>query len=157
MKPEDRTKLVSLSPPEAAGLTAYLEARNQPILGVTAVIFTIRNRAAHGGRGKTWQEVVFWPKQYSCWNSDDPNYNRGVQLGLQMLQGRQLRNIELETCIAIAEYIRRADRIDNPYTDVTGGAMHYYAVSIPRPAWAAEPAKLSCKIGDHAFYTGVAL
>ena len=157
MKTEDRALLIKLSASEAAGLTAYLEARNQPILGVAAVVFTIRNRANHGGKGKTWQEVAFWPKQYSCWNSSDPNYTRGVQLGQQMLQIRPLRNIELEACLAVAEYIQRADRIKSAYVDPTGGAMHYYAVSIPKPAWAGEPARLSCKIGDHAFYTGVAL
>jgi N-acetylmuramoyl-L-alanine amidase len=158
----DRTRLMALPPAQAAGLTAYLESRSQPVLGIVGVIFTIKHRASlkdwHApDDAHRWQAACFAPWQYSAWNTHDVNCLLGLNLAETFLAGRhapQLADrIILETAIWLAERVL-AGEVDDPIS----GATHYYADSLlHRPSWADAPAHLTAHIGQHRFYAGVAL
>jgi N-acetylmuramoyl-L-alanine amidase len=149
--------LAALSPSQAAGLTAYGEARNQPVFGIVAVVCVIRNRV-RAGKWATWQAACFADYQFSCWNHTDPNAVRLVDLGERLLAGRPWPAalgdvLVLETCLWIAEQIYRG-----PVDDVTGGAVSYFNPKVVEaPRWAGPPARKTVTIGDHVFYAGVAL
>ena len=57
---------------ELVGLTLYGEARGEPIEGIVAVGCVIRNRVKFEG---SFYAVCLKPRQFSCWNQDDPNYS----------------------------------------------------------------------------------
>ena len=60
--------------------TIYGEARGESISGMEAVASVVLNRVAFANRrGRFWwgnsiAEVCRAPKQFSCWNRNDPNY-----------------------------------------------------------------------------------
>lgn len=144
-------------PSQVAGLTAYLEARNQPVLGIVGVIWTIANRASLGHRGSTWIEAALWPMQYSCWNANDPNAAIGIEIATAWIQGTPVPaffdGIVLETAVWLSTLIQ-----NGTVKDPTGEATHYYNphVVVPPPAWTAAPARQTVVLGSHAFYTHVA-
>jgi N-acetylmuramoyl-L-alanine amidase len=162
MTEADRARLMALPPAQAAGLTAYLESRSQPVLGIVGVICTIKHRAALKAwnapdDAHRWQAAAFAPWQYSCWNTHDVNCILGLNLAETFLAGRQVPQLAdriiLETAIWLAERVL-AGEVDDP----VDGSTHYYADSLlHRPAWAAAPARLTAHIGAHRFYADVAL
>ncbi|RYE62086.1 MAG: cell wall hydrolase, partial [Oxalobacteraceae bacterium] len=58
--------------------TVWGEARGEGINGMVAVAWTIRNRVEDAKDRSWWGEgysgVCQRPYQFSCWNSNDPNY-----------------------------------------------------------------------------------
>jgi hypothetical protein len=50
----------------------WVEARGENIAGQIAVAWTIRNRVDDGGEG--YARVCQAKYQFSCWNSNDPNF-----------------------------------------------------------------------------------
>ena len=120
--------------------TAYGEARGCGVLGLTAVINVICNRAAH----PTWwgdnlSSVCLEPYQFSCRNLNDPNRAKLLSVG------------ESDPWFAIARGLATR-AVYGTLADLTHGADSYFARSMQTPpAWAARATRLyvdSC----HAFY-----
>ena len=158
MTADQQALVQGLSPATIAGLTAYLEARNQPVLGIAGVVFTIANRAVIGTRGKTWSEVCVSPWQYSCWNDHDPNQVLGLTLADQLSRNVSFDRttsdaIVLHTSLWLALQVQ-GGAVDDP----THGATHYYAPgAVAAPLWVKAPARRTVQIADHLFYTNVAM
>lgn len=156
MHDDDRLRLAELTPWQVAGLTAYLEARSEPVQGIVGVLYVIRNRGVHDE--KAWAEVCFQPKQFSCWNDHDPNLPVGLLLGNQLrgtATGAPLAPrsdlVVLDTAIWLAEKVFSAS-----VPDPTHGARHYHSTAIQKPTWAtSDGARVSARIGHHVFYVGV--
>ncbi|WP_148053301.1 cell wall hydrolase, partial [Pseudomonas frederiksbergensis] len=83
------------------------------------------------------------PYQFSCWNKNDPNF--AYLSGAKQIPFRELAQARIA-----------ADQvIDCKVPDPTGGATHYYAITIKTPpAWAAK-AKQTLKLGNHVFFKEV--
>ena len=118
--------------------TIYGEARGEGENGMQAVANVIMNRV-NSGRwyGKTIEEVVLKPYQFSCWNEKDPNRRVIMEVTEQNAVFKKAKDIA-----------RRA--AEDTLPDTTGGATHYHAASIT-PYWAGEMAQ-TVKIGNHIFY-----
>ena len=126
--------------------TIYGEARRESLSGQEAVASVVLNRvkfAKHKGRywwGNTITEVCRCPWQFSCWNTNDPNY--------KILTQDLLTDKSFLVCHRIA---RRA--IGGVLTDKTCGATHYHIRSL-RPQWSIG--KIPCaEIGNHIFYNDI--
>ena len=105
--------------------TIYGEARGESIETMFAVGWVIRNRLQSGRHGKTYKDVVLQPKQFSCWNKNDPNYK--VIKGI--IKGRLW-----EVCIGVAIVVMQSTKKHNPII----GVYHYYDKSMDSnpPYWA---------------------
>lgn len=139
---------------QAEALTAWAEARNQPVLGIVAVINTIRNRARLKRQRSSYMALA--TAAYSCWLTDEHSRNDDalVTAAHFVVAGEPLPepDVVLETCMWLAS------RADLP--DVTGGATHYYAPRyIAAPPWTVTDAthhpRKTVTIGDHEFWTNV--
>ncbi|MGN1091616.1 MAG: cell wall hydrolase [Alphaproteobacteria bacterium] len=120
--------------------TMWGEARGEGIRGMQAVANVIMNRV-NAGRwyGRTVEDVVLKPYQFSCWNANDPNLPK-------------LKSVnEKDTQFSNAKGLARLAYEDN-LVDITGGATHYHAAGIT-PYWANAMNKTAV-IGNHAFYKG---
>jgi uncharacterized protein (TIGR02594 family) len=132
--------------------TLYGEARGEfdkqgkGDMPVEAVANVIVNRAARkfGGRS-TVQGVCRHPWQFSCWNGNDTNRAKIMNL----VKGS---NAVFDRCLNVAARV-----IKGEIPDHTGGALHYHATSIAKPDWVRNSpnARVSLKIGGHIFYTGI--
>lgn len=109
---------------EIAILTIAYEASSQPFEGQVAVASVIKTRMAQ--TGKTAEQVVLKPKQFSCWANGKPT------------QKRKLSQREIDTA-------RKAWEAARP------GTYNHYARHDCRPYWIAK-AKRSERINDHVFY-----
>lgn len=124
--------------------TLWGEARGEPEEGQIAVVHVVRNRVIH--RGTNAATECQRPRQFSCWNTDDPQRERLLAL------------------LPISDaYVKLARVVDKAWLlpDVTGGARHYYApkAMVPPgavPKWAKPPAVESARVGGHIFFVGVA-
>lgn len=111
--------------------TLWGEARGELPTGQVAVAWTIRNRVFDGMINSWWGEgyagVCQKPYKVSCWNKTDPNYQ--FLIGVNQITFRELAQARIA-----------ADQvIDGKVRDPTGGATHYYALSMKTPpAWAAK-------------------
>jgi spore germination cell wall hydrolase CwlJ-like protein len=127
--------------------TLYGEARGEGLAGQIAVAWTIRNRANDGKDKSWWGEgyagVCQAPYQFSCWNKNDPNYP--YLSGAKPIPPKQF-----------AQALRAADLvISGAVPDLTKGATHYYATTMPKaPAWAAK-ATQTLRLGNHLFFKDV--
>jgi spore germination cell wall hydrolase CwlJ-like protein len=120
----------------------WREARNQSRDGKIAVAWVIRNRAEH----PTWwggpdiASVVTKPKQFSCFNADDP----------QVALWPSINDGGFRECMEIADAV-----LAGGTQDPTSGADHYYAKWMDAkgvtPAWAASYTHVK-DIGDHRFF-----
>ena len=123
--------------------TLWGEARGEGSAGMQAVASVILNRVAIAKRtgGAWWGNDVIGvcqkPYQFSCWNRNDPN--RAKLLNVNEA------DIYFATAMRIA---RRA--IAGVLDDPTMGATHYHAAGIS-PAW-AHGEKPVAVIGRHIFY-----
>ena len=107
--------------------TIYGEARGENIETMFSVGWVIRNRLKSGRHGNTYKDVVLQPKQFSCWNKNDPNYKiiKGI------IKGRLW-----EVCIGVAIVVMQSTEKHNPVM----GVRHYYDKSMDSnpPYWAEE-------------------
>ena len=140
--------------------TLWAEARGEGFDGMVAVACAIRNRvdisAAKKGKPMWWG--VGWVgvctkgattsngrviHQFSCWNADDPN--RDYLVGKKPIPKDQY-DLAMKAARTVAVE-------DAP--DVSLGATHYYATTMPRPpSWIVGATK-TAKIGRHVFYKDV--
>ena len=121
--------------------TLWGEARGDGVVGMTAVASVIMNRArSPGWWGRDSRSVCLSPKQFSCWNGDDPN--RPKILAVIEQPDADYRSAERIATEALAGRLE----------DTTAGATHYVMTSIAgRTGWARDhkPVKV---IGHHSFY-----
>lgn len=120
--------------------TLYGEARGESDAGQIAVVHVIRNRVLH--RKSSAFVECHRPRQFSCWNLDDPNYTKIIQFS-EFSQ----------------DYTKLGKVVDRAWDapDVVHGARHYFASSmIPGPYWAKAPGREVAVIGGHRFWAGVA-
>ena len=122
--------------------TCYGEARGEGFKGMVAVAHVVMNRVARSG--KHVAEVCQAPKQFSCWNQNDPN-----ALVIQTLTPSQ----DEEPPAFLRALAAAALVLAGDMKDPTGGATHYHAEGIS-PTWAVGQTP-SAKIGRHVFYNTV--
>ena len=123
--------------------TLYGEARGEytkiGLAALIAVANVIVNRWKRKGRfGKTLTDVCLKTKQFSCWNSDDPNRS--------LIQELDLENDPLfQKCQLVTQKVIRGI-----WPDVTQRSDHYHAISC-HPSWARKD-KVKLYLGNHVFY-----
>jgi N-acetylmuramoyl-L-alanine amidase len=128
---------------ETLARTLWGEGRGGSDAGLEAIATVVMNRLAAPDRrfGRTVAQVCRQPKQFSCWNEDDPNRAK-----IFALKGDEP---SLVRCRAVAE---RA--IAGTLADQTFGADHYHQRGM-MPVW-ARGKQASARIDDHLFYNNVA-
>ena len=139
---------MDLTATEVLALTIYGESRGEPIQGQIAVACVIRNRVAR--RNKTYEEICLAPKQFSCWNEDDPNLPVLKEFGDKMKLGEPIDNIFINKAIWVAKGIIQDHILDN-----TRGADHYLTnalYSSGNVQW-AKKLTMTRLIGNHTFLT----
>lgn len=140
-----------LSPVEVLGLTIIGEARGEPIEGQVAVACVIRNRL-YGSPHKyqTYKDVCFEKLQFSCWNSNDPNYAYLLDLAQKLLARVPINDIYLKQCFYVAFGVANWDILDN-----TKGSQYYMTRALfesdKKPSWARPKTMLS--YGKQVFFT----
>ena len=126
--------------------TIFGEARGESVRGKEAVASVVLNRVRRARRrgGYWWggdiESVCLKPWQFSCWNVNDPNRPKLLNV--------DRNNRTFQTCLRVA---RRA--VAGTLKDPTYGATHYHTLNI-EPPWASGRA--ACVIiGRHRFYNDV--
>jgi N-acetylmuramoyl-L-alanine amidase len=103
--------------------TIWGEERSLGKEAMTAVACVVLNRVARQGwQGLTITEVCKKPMQFDCWNEDDPNY--------QKLLDVDTTDPQFAIAIKIA-----SDACDGCLDDITNGGVSYYNTTIPEPKW----------------------
>lgn len=125
---------------QLATRTLYQEARGEPYIGQKAVACVLLNRLSSERWGKNLASVCLWWRQFSGWNSTDPNFAEACALDDQSQQYYQLKSIIMA---AITE------------PDITSGATHYYAVSMKVPPEWSLGATPCGQFGNQLFFKGV--
>ena len=124
---------------EILAKTIYGEARGEGLSGMEAIANVVMNRVhKKNWWGQTISEVCLKPKQFSCWNENDPNG--------KLIKGDLTTDSVFQVCCRIA---KRA--IKGLLPDITKGSTHYHALSV-NPAWANRLVP-NAQIGNHLFYT----
>lgn len=119
----------------------YGEGRGERIEGQIGIACVVRNRALNPNWwGKTWQEVMLKPYQFSCFNEDDPN--------LEKIKTRwRLRRVD--NAWRLARWVAGGVLFDW-VPDITYGANHYHSNRV-KPDW-ADPLKVTVGLDRHLFY-----
>nr|WP_237149680.1 cell wall hydrolase [Pseudomonas mediterranea] len=115
--------------------------------GQISVAWAIRNRVLDGKAKSWWGEgyagVCLKPYQFSCWNKNDPNYP-------YLSCAKPIPSKQLTQAQRAADLV-----ISGAEPDITKGATHYYATTMPKaPAWAKD-ATQTFRLGDHIFFKDV--
>jgi N-acetylmuramoyl-L-alanine amidase len=126
---------------EIVARTAWMEARGEPREGRRAVIHAIINRHLAGRwySGATLAGTCLKPRQFSCWNENDANREKGVELDAGDLLLGELRKLVVAA-------------LDGSDPDPTDFATHYYSTSMPLPPEWAKTGRLTVELGRHRFY-----
>lgn len=140
--------LKDLTNSELLGLTIYGEGRGEPIESQVAIGSVIRNRV------NRWQnsyvDTCLHPKQFSCWNTDDPNYPILTELAGKVLWAAPILDIFILECLYIGIGISL-----NQIRDNTDGALYYLTSKLfneDRPEW-AKTAKDIKIIGHQTYFS----
>ncbi len=121
----------------------YGEARGEPWHGKVAVATVAKVRWLHPGHwnwGKNPREVILKPKQFSCFNYNDPNRER-------ILSNAVIRTPMWRECEMIAQAVYLG-HIRDFMEDMP---THYHAVGID-PEWSNKIKKVF-QVGKHIFYS----
>jgi|SRR5579863_7775013 len=111
--------LRGLSDMEILALTIYGEARGEPVEGQIGVGSVIRNRVV--ASKQSYKQECLEPKQFSCWNDEDPNYPILTGLADKMVgAGGLVPEPILKQCMYIAVGIINGAILDN-----TNGSKNY--------------------------------
>lgn len=122
--------------------TIYGEARSGGDVLMTAVANTVINRVAkQSWYGKTITEVCWKGKQYSCWNTDDPNC-------------AIIEKIDTSDPVFFRATVIASEAVAGTLADTTNGATHYYSTYIPEPSW-AEGHTPCAALGNMLFYNDI--
>jgi spore germination cell wall hydrolase CwlJ-like protein len=141
--PDFPSKAQTLQDTSVLARTIYGEARGEyscfegGLASLIAVGNVVMNRLGRKTRyGNTLRDVCLQPFQFSCWNDNDPNRKE--------IQAVTLDNPIFALCWHVSESL-----MHKKWPDLTKGATHYYAVSLPKvPFWAKNP---TVRIGHHIF------
>lgn len=121
--------------------TAWGEARGEGREGMQAVCNVVMNRVKKGGwYGATPKEVCLKKAQFSCWNTNDPNYPK-------------LKAVtEADANFALAKQLAQA-AVNGYLPDITNGATNYLALASlsKTPSWAGKMRQVA-SVGNHTFY-----
>ena len=127
--------------------TLWAEARGEGLAGQVAVGCVIRNRVNDGKDRSWWGEgyagVCLKPYQFSCWNKNDPNYP--YLSGAKPIPPKQFAQAQRAADLVISEV----------EPDMTKGATHYYATTMPKPPTWVQGATETFRLGNHVFFKGV--
>ncbi len=129
--------IYSQDPTMIMALTIWGESRSEGLEGMVAVGNVIANRALQKKFGNGIIGVAKKRKQFSCWNSDDPN--------LKLMRKLSADDPQWETAYDVASKI-----LNRKISDNTNGATFYHTNAIS-PYWVDSMKKVS-EIGDHIFY-----
>lgn len=123
--------------------TVYGEARSEETQGRMAIVHVILNRVKkHGWMGKSVEEVCLKPHQFSCWNDDDINRDKCINLSWMECEDNGIFH---DVKLALNWW-----KVGN---DVSDKSTHYHTKYV-YPQWSFN--KIPCvKIGDHLFYNDV--
>ncbi len=128
--------------------TIFGEVRGFSTEALRDVASVILNRTRNCFRKKgTIARVCQDPKQFSCWNSDDPNRPKLLAMDLKS------KDAAFKACLAVAE-----DAIKGAFPDLTGGALHYHAKKMKKlPSWVSgsPQRKVTHQDDAHIFYIGI--
>jgi N-acetylmuramoyl-L-alanine amidase len=130
--------------------TIWGEARGESFDGRLAVAWVAVNRLKRGRYGDTLAEVCLRPKQFSCWNEDDPN--RPKMLGLKA------EDPIFAECLGIAALVYAASKgrggaLPADLKDATLNSTHYCVSSLD-PYWARGKTP-TCSVGRHKFFNDI--
>jgi N-acetylmuramoyl-L-alanine amidase len=126
--------------------TVWGEARGESYEGKKAVAHVILNRFARKYRRRmTLTTVCTDPRQFSCWNADDPNL---AKLKLINLYDADYRVCARAVLDAVEAHVAKRDP--------TKGSLHYHATSMGFPKNWGEPQTPAVRIVNHLFYNTVA-
>lgn len=128
---------------EIVAKTIYGEARgeyysqNGGLSSLIAVANVIYNRFNQSGE-KCVENVCVKPKQFSCWNSNDPNL-------------AVIENVtEIDPVYRICQQTA-VNVLSENWPDITKGATHYYSDSLKNSPYWAVGVDPTVKIGKHIF------
>ena len=141
--------LTKLSSAEVLALTIYGEARGESITGQIAVGCVIRNRIE---KINSYNEVCLKPKQFSCWNTNDPNYPILTEMADKLLMGQNIVDQDFQQCLWVANGI-----VDWFIKDIVSDSKYYMTNSLfnshGRPSWASLAKNV--KVIDNQTYFSV--
>lgn len=143
MKQEDKPIFDKLTDAQALAVTIYGEARGESLEGMLAVGSVILHRKELGYFGKGIKGVCFRPYQFSCYNSNDPNYPILLRIASNFLAECK-RLVKLETCYAIANGLISGETQPNV-------AASFYKVHGCPASWEDDMVHV-IRIGAHDFY-----
>ncbi len=133
-------------------LTIIGESRGEPIEGQVAVGSVIRNRLhSNPNKYKNYSDVCLEPKQFSCWNDNDPNKKYLLGLGEKMKNNIPLTDPHLQQCVLVGNGIYNWQILDN-----TRGSEYYMTKKIfndSRPMWARDPKSDPLNFGSQVFFS----
>ena len=158
-------------PVKVLAYTMWGEARDQGVSGMLAIGNVIKNRAkdeAHARRfGQGIVGVATKPKQFSCWNPNDPNFTYAKEMehidkiikSKRAPKGQDFnawlkefentgKYLDYKTWLKSYELAKKI--VSGHAPDPTHGAVYYHAKGI-HPYWAKGTKKLAT-VGDHVFY-----
>ena len=126
---------------EIMAKTIYGEARGEykkeGVKALEAVGHVIMNRSL--ATSFPVSSICLQPKQFSCWNENDPNR--------KIIENATLSDPIFRICYIVAKKI-----ICGECEDITGGANHYYSRHLKRiPYWAKNRIS-TIQIGNHLFF-----
>lgn len=132
---------------EVLAKTMYGEARGEvaKVNGGLASLIAVGNVIMNRVRENTWygdsvSDVCQKPWQFSCWNENDPNR-------IKLLNLRANDNEIYNECLVIASQL-----VEGRVIDLTKGSNHYHVKSMLRkPRW-SKGKKPVFRIGSHVFY-----
>lgn len=118
-----------------AALCLWREARGEGHDGMRAVCHVIANRALKHRR--SWAEIIYAQWQFSSMTAfNDP----------QLCKVPIAPDVSFEDAYTIADAVYYGKD-----EDITLGADHYFASTIPMPEWAKDMTA-TAKVGRHLFY-----
>lgn len=135
--------IASLPPLIVMALTVWGEARGEAPAGQRAVAWVIRNRADNPSWwGRDLADVCLKKYQFSCWNHDDPNYQRLIN------EATRCRP-DFKAIRLICESVMLSQSADD---DPTNGADHYCTRDVAKKtSWTHGQVPVA-EIGRHLFY-----
>ena len=124
--------------------TLWAEARGEGFEGMKAVAHVILNRVrktdGQFARDDTLASACLRHLQYSCWNKGDPNFDKMFDLNLESGSFAEATRAALEA-------------IHEP--DLTNGALHYYATTMPTPPLWSIGHTPCFELGNHVFFNDI--
>lgn len=102
--------------------TVFGEARGEPLEGIVGVANVIKNRFV--ASRKTYKDIVLAPRQFSCWNQDDPNKSIVTTLLISLESGEVFLDSTKRQLIAAVKAVYENDFKDNVF-----GSKNYVTLS----------------------------